>query len=181
MQLPAAEAFLSRTFIDPCGARTQFPVYRLVSLVSARFDMDEVEASVFANASGKTLAEPPINRDMAFDRQLRIMIERYALASLFSDGAPGRYHHEIRPVGYDYYADAVDPRGMEKWRADYRAMTAAQQMLAASIIWLYRGGKDNVWLRRVPCTWHATDAVLEMQRSKALADWGYLISLYPGW
>jgi hypothetical protein len=33
-------------------------------------------------------------------------------------------------------------------RADYRAMTAAQQMLAASIIWLYRGGKDNRWLRR---------------------------------
>ncbi len=143
--------------------------------------MDEVEASVFANAGGCALAGPPINRDMAFDRHLRGMIDRYGLTSLFSDGAPGQHHHEIRPVGYDYYVDAVEPRGMEKWRADYRAMTAAQQMLAASIIWLYRGGKDNVWLRRVPCTWHATDAVLEMQRSEALADWGRLVSLYPGW
>ena len=181
MCLLAAEAFFSVTFADPVGARTRFPAYRLVHLVSARFDMDETEAAVFAKVRGQTLAEPPINRDMAFDRQLRSMIERYALTSLFSDGAPGRYHHEIRPVGYDYYADAVEPRGMEKWRADYRAMTAAQQMLAASIIWLYRGGKDNVWLRRVPCTWHATDAVLEMQRSEAFADWGCLVSLYPGW
>ncbi len=66
-------------------------------------------------------------------------------------------------------------------RADYRAMTAAQQMLAASIIWLYRGGKDNRWLRRVPCTWHAADAIDEMRRRDALADWGRLIPLYPGW
>jgi hypothetical protein len=84
-------------------------------------------------------------------------------------------------TGYDYHADAVDAWGMERWRADYRAMTAVQQMLAASIIWLYRGGKDNRWLRRVPCTWHAADAIDEMRRRDVLADWGRLISLYPGW
>jgi hypothetical protein len=60
-------------------------------------------------------------------------------------------------------------------------MMAAQQMLAASIIWLYRGGKDNRWLRRVPCTWHAADAIDEMRRRDVLTDWGCLICLYPGW
>jgi hypothetical protein len=70
---------------------------------------------------------------------------------------------------------------MEKWRADYRAMSSAQQMFAATIIWLYRGGKDNRWLRRVPCTWHAVDAIGEMRRSNILADWGILVALYPGW
>jgi hypothetical protein len=75
-----------------------------------------------------------------------------------------------------YVADAV-----ERWRADYRAMTSAQQMLAATIIWLYLGGKDNVRMRRVPMTWRAADAIAEMRRCDALADWGTLIALYLGW
>jgi len=39
---------------------------------------------------------------------------------------------------------------METWRADYRNMHSVQQMFAASIIWLYRWGKDRVWLRGYP-------------------------------
>ena len=116
-----------------------------------------------------------------FNNHLRDAIVRFGLTSLFCDNGPGRHHHAIRPTGYDYHADAVDAWGMERWRADYRAMAEAQQMLAASIIWLYRGGKDKRWLRRVPCTWHAADAIDEMRRRDVLTDWGCLISLYPGW
>jgi hypothetical protein len=107
------------------------------------------------------------------------MIRRFELASLFGDDGPGRRHHAIRPTGYDYHADQVNAGTMERWRASYRAMASARQMLAASIIWLYRGGKDNRWLRRVPCT-HG-DAIAEMQSGAVLYDWSRLLALYPGW
>ena len=54
-------------------------------------------------------------------------------------------------------------------------------MMAASIIWLYRAGKDNVWLRRVPCTWHAADAIDRLNAAGAFGDWARLYALYPGW
>ena len=70
---------------------------------------------------------------------------------------------------------------MERWRADFRGMSQEQQMLAASIIWLYRAAKDNIWLRRVPCTWHAADAVDCMKSNNVLHDWARLLALYRGW
>jgi hypothetical protein len=70
---------------------------------------------------------------------------------------------------------------MERWRADYRGMPNHRQMLAASIIWLYRGGKDNCWLRRVPCTWCVADALHDLKAAAAIADWARLLVLYPGW
>jgi hypothetical protein len=177
----SVQTLLSLALANPERAKERFPAYRLTQLVTARFDMDDVEATIFAN-----LARPPATarllRDTApFNDHLRDAIGRLGLTPLFCDDGPGRHHHAIRPTGYDYHADAVDAWGMERWRADYRAMTAAQQMLAASIIWLYRGGKDNRWLRRVPSTWHAADAIDEMRRRDVLTDWGCLISLYPGW
>lgn len=70
---------------------------------------------------------------------------------------------------------------MEQWRADYRHMPEERQMMAASIVWLYRAGKDNVWLRRVPCTWHAADAIVCLEAVGAFEDWARLYALYPGW
>jgi hypothetical protein len=176
----AVRTLLSLASSDLAGAEERFPGYRLTRLVLTRFDMDDVEASVFIDL---TEATPPdtVLGGTPFNDHLRTSIDRFALTDLFCDDGPGRHHQAIRPTGYDYYVDAVDAAAMEKWRADYRAMSPAQQMFAATIIWLYRGGKDNRWLRRVPCTWHAVDAVGEMQRSDILADWGTLISLYPGW
>ena len=109
------------------------------------------------------------------------MISCYGLESLFSYDGPGTYHHAIRPTSYDFHYDAVIPAGTEQWRADYRAMSDERQMLAASTIRLYRAGKDSCWLRRVPCTWHAADAIGRMQSTGVLADWAQLFALYPGW
>jgi len=58
-------------------------------------------------------------------------------------------------------------------------MHSVQQMFAASIIWLYRGGKDRVWLRRVPCTWSATEALHALRgkwRPFGLGSSDFLIS-----
>jgi hypothetical protein len=60
-------------------------------------------------------------------------------------------------------------------------MMDERQMLAASIIWLYRAAKDNVWLRRVPCTWHAGEAIACMKAAGVLGGWARHFALYPGW
>jgi hypothetical protein len=171
---------LALAAVDSDRAKERFPAYRLTQLVLARLDMTDSETTVFADFTDATPGPHFFGLKPFYDH-LRASIERLALAPLFTSDGPGKYHHTIRPSGYDYYADAVDPTGMERWRADYRTMTPAQQMFAASIIWLYRGKKDNCWLRRVPCTWHAVDAIEEMRRRGVLASWGRLVLLYPGW
>jgi hypothetical protein len=165
------------------AADVQRPVLplRLTQLVAARFDMATVEAAVFLDLCGSPPIQTSQSADAEFHAHLRRIIDRYRLDSLFVADAPGLYHHAIRPRGYDYSVDAVHPKDMETWRADYRSMRSAQQIFAASIIWLYRGGKDHVWLRRVPCTWNAAEALQVLREDGALSDWGRLIFLFPGW
>jgi hypothetical protein len=152
---------------------------RLSNLVAQRFDMDDDEATIFALSCGG--AADAMTGDEPFDRHLRDTIRRLGLTLLFAETGPGRYHQAIRPTGYDYDTDEVIPKDMEAWRATYRAMPEANQMVAATIVWLYRGGKDTVWLRRVAVAWPAIDAIVIMCRAGVLADWGLLVALYPGW
>lgn len=175
------ETLLRMTLTCPEQAHERYSGYRLSQLVAARFDMNDAEALAFARLADHRGVSNLDAGPRAFDNHLRWVLEQFDLWPLFADDGPGRQHHAIRPKGYDYYADMVDAAAMERWRADYRGMRPERQMLAASIIWLYRGGKDNRWLRRVPCTWHATGAVTEMYRQGVLAPWGTLIALYPGW
>jgi len=74
------------------------------------------------------------------------VISRYSLTGLFRDVDHGPHHHAIKPSGYDDDADAVSPKAMAQWRATYRALPEPHQIIAATIIWLYRGGPDTVWL-----------------------------------
>lgn len=175
------ERLLSIALADPRATVEAFPNFRLTRLVEARFDMDPREARIFLDLCGSAPMLTPLHADAAFHDHLLHTLDRYGLAHLFVAGAPGAHHHGLRPRGYDYLVDAVDPHGMEAWRADYRRMQPTQQMFAASIIWLYRGGKDHVWLRRVPCTWQAVDALRVLRENDALPDWGRLMFLFPGW
>lgn len=170
---------LSLASVD--AARDRFPGYRLTRLVGARLDLDEVDIGHFSDILGVDLLRPVLGVLRPFDFHLREVIARYDLDTLFRDEGHAPYHHAIRPTGYDFYRDEVIPTGMEQWRADYRHMSDARQMMAASIVWLYRAGKDNVWLRRVPCTWHAADAIACLNAAGALDDWARLYALYPGW
>jgi hypothetical protein len=180
-----------RTDERPCGANARVTATcidflsrrhlsgRLSSLVAQRFDMDNDEALRFALACGgdhaATMGHEP------FDRHLRSVIPRYDLTSLFEDNGRYPHHHAIKPTGYDYDEDAVIPEVMAQWRATYRALPEAHQIIAATIIWLYRGGPDTVWLRRVAVAWPAADAITILHAAGALRDWGLLVSLYPGW
>lgn len=162
-------------------ARERFPGYRLTRLVSACLELDDADMAHLSHILGVDLMGPVAGERRPFDHQLRHVIGKYELGALFSDDGYAPYHHAIRPTGYDFHRDEVHPTGMEQWRADFRAMPDVRQMIAASIVWLYRAGKDNVWLRRVPCTWHAADAIVAMNDARALADWSRLYALYPGW
>lgn len=162
-------------------AKAKFPDYRLSRLVASRLQLDDIDMEHFSEILGLDPILESMEQRRPFDRHLRYVIARYGLEALFSDDGSGPHHHAIRPSGYDFHTDAVIPTNMENWRADYRAMSGERQMLAASIIWLYRGGKDNCWLRRVPCTWHAADALHVLRAARATADWAWLFRLYPGW
>lgn len=163
------------------AVRERFPNYRLTRLVEARLELDEIDVGQLSNILGVDLRRPTPGVLRPFDAHLWKVIDRYGLGALFSDDGHAPYHHAIRPTGYDFHRDEVIPTGMEQWRADYREMSDERQMIAASIIWLYRAGKDNVWLRRVPCTWRASDAIACMSAAEALVDWARLYALYPGW
>ena len=154
---------------------------RLTAVVVARVGMTDEEAAACPIWALPSISPPFWNRADAFDNHLRDLISRYQLDCLFQFYGPGRYHHAIRPSGYDYFEDEVSPEGMERWRADFRSMASESQMIAATIIWLFRGGKDNRWLRRVPCTWSAAEALALLRHEGALDDWSKLMLLYPGW
>src|SRR5258708_33341282 len=151
-----AELLLSFTAAHCAGGGRAAPPFRLTQLFMARFDMDVVEAAAFLNFCAAAPTPTPQNADAEFHAHLRRVIDRYRLDCLFVEDAPGQYHHTTRPRGYDYLVDAVHPKHLGTWRANYRNMHSVQQMFEASIIWLYRGGKDRVWLRRVACTSPAT-------------------------
>jgi hypothetical protein len=113
---------------------------RLSKLVAQRFYMDNDEAVHFALACGCDLSAMAGHEP--FDRHLRSVILRYRLTDLFGDVGDGPHHHTIKPIGFDNDADAVIPEVMAQWRAAYRALPEAHQIIAATIIWLYRGGPD---------------------------------------
>lgn len=152
---------------------------RLSNLVAQRFDMDDDEALRFALACGGDPAA--LTGHEPFDCHLRTVIRRYGLTSLFHDNGQYPHHHAIKPTGYDHDEDAVISEAMAQWRATYRALPEAHQMIVATIIWLYRAGPDTVWLRRVAVAWPAADAIVLLCATGVLPDWGLLVSLYPGW
>lgn len=173
---------LAEAALQSCATtRESFPGYRLTKLVASRLELDEPDIARWIELFAIGDAVAALGSSRPFDRHLRDVIARHRVGMLFGNDGPGLYHHAIRPAGYDFNRDEVIPAGMEQWRADYRGLSDERQMLAASIIWLYRAGKDTIWLRRVPCTWHAADAIARMRSTGVLADWACLFALYPGW
>ena len=51
----------------------------------------------------------------------------------------------MRPFGVNWKTDAVDEAAMKAWRARFKSQPRYQQMMIATILWLYRGGKDAIF------------------------------------
>jgi hypothetical protein len=179
--LPESLSLVALALKSGEAAKIRYPNYRLTRLVADRLDMDETDIANLSAILGTDLVGDADPMRRPFDLLLRRTITKYALGILFYDDGLGVHHQSIRPKGYDFFDEEVIALDMERWRADYRAMSLERQMLAASILWLFRGGADNFWLRRVPCTWHAADAIARMKEAGVLEDWARLLALYPGW
>src|SRR6202051_3229284 len=95
-------ALLSLASSDPRRAQERCTHYSLTRLFLSRFDMDDVEASVFIDLTEATAPETVLG-GTPFNDHLRTSIDRFALTELFCDDGPGRHHQAIAPTGYDYY------------------------------------------------------------------------------
>lgn len=153
---------------------------RLSEVVRRSLDMDMEEASV-----ARALADPssaPMERTaVAFHRVLLETLCQLRLHRLFCGSTAGEHHRSVCPTAYDERTGDIHAEGMAQWRADFRGMSTEQQMVAATIVWLYRSGPDSTWLRRVPCTWGAVDALRHLRDTGCVSLWLQLIVTYPGW
>jgi hypothetical protein len=117
----------------------------------------------------------------SFNNVLQQVIRQLQLAKLFCPNQEGEFHRSICPAAYNERTGEHHPEEMARWRAEFRGMAPEQQMMAATIIWLYQSGPDSTWLRRVPCTWRAGEATQYMNDAGCLSLWLSLIARYPGW
>lgn len=166
--LPAQEAVTSR--LDEM---------RLEDLVLGLLDLDPDEAAQMESLSG---SEAPFERcPESFYETLQQAIRQLRLFGLFARTHDGEYHRSVCPAAYNERTGEHYAEEMARWRADFRAMTPEQQMVATTIVWMYRTGPDSIWLRRVPCTWKASEALHYMHDTGCLAVWLQLVARYPGW
>jgi hypothetical protein len=168
----------------PGHARSNFPEATLARMVTKRPVMDGRESAALAAVCG---ADVPYVDDTLkggpFMQQLAHVIARYQFDGLFfrDPDHPACSGIDYRPRGYDPRSCQTDPAAVAAWRRLYRRLSPARQMMAATIVWLYRGAPDKTWLTRVPCAWHGAEAIQILKSAGALADWAKLVALYPGW
>lgn len=152
---------------------------RFEDLVHSLLDLEWEDA---ARIDSLADSRAPLARAPAqFFEILQLVIRQHHLSGLFATTAEGEYHRSICPAAYNERTGEHFPEEMARWRADFRAMSPQRQMMAATIVWMYRAGPDSIWLRRVPCTWRASEALHYMRDAGCLAGWLKLVARYPGW
>lgn len=105
----------------------------------------------------------------------------FVCSSCLQERTTGEYHRSICPSTYNERTGEHYPEEMARRRADFRAMSPEQQMMTTTIVWMYRSDSDSIWLRRVPCTWKASETLHYMHDTGCLAVWLQLVARYPGW
>jgi hypothetical protein len=153
---------------------------RLDRLVSQCLDMTLPEAAFLAKLPGVS-ARRPQRTPEGFYGSLHQAISECGLWSLFTVAAHAEWHRSIVPAAYNERTGEIYPTEMAEWRADFRAMAPECQMVAATIVWLYRAGSDSIWLRRVSSAWRAVEALRYMRDADVLDLWLNLIVNYTGW
>jgi len=163
----------------PDAATSLLDEMRLEDLVLSLLSLDIDEA---AQMNSLADANTPFERSPeCFHETLQQALRQLRLSKLFARTHDGEHHRSIRPAAYDERTGEHYPEEMALWRTDFRAMPPEKQMMVATIVWLYRAGPDSIWLRRVPCTWRASEALHYMCDTGCLDVWLQLIARYPGW
>ena len=172
-------AELKRGMIDGSAATARLDVVRLEDLVLRLLDLEPEEAEIiYAMADADSSFERCPER---FYDTLRKAIWDLRLSKLFARTQDGEYHRSTCPAAYNERTGEHYAEEMARWRAHYRSLSPERKMMTATIVWMYRAGPDSIWLRRVPCTWRASEALHYMYDSGCLALWLQLVATYPGW
>ena len=146
-------AVVAMALASPTFARGRFPKLRLVDIVAKIPSMDGQEIRALAAVCGASVEGLPegSGRAPAFAAHLLGVIARYELEAFFTREPDWAVNGiDVRPRGVDYRTDQVDKEAMAEWRRAYKRLPPVRQMMVATIICLYRGEADKLWLSRLP-------------------------------
>ena len=179
-QMPVAGT--AYALASPPFSRGMFPDFSLLRLVAKRPSMDGREARALAAVCGVTIDNPDGRGSASFVAHLHDVLDRYPMGSFFHrDPSRAINGIDVRPRGVNPRTDEVELHAMIAWRRAYRDLWDVEQMMVATVLCLYRGDVDKIWLRTCPCKWHVADAIPALNDAGFLQDWGKLVALYLGW
>jgi len=173
-------ALITAALHAPPNTLPHFESVRLSNLIFRSLDMDQAEAEVMSALDGRCATQTERTPER-FNGVLLDVLRHQRLWHLYCRSDAGDHHRSITPCAYNERRGMAHPEEMARWRADFRAMAPERQMMAATIVWLYQSGPDSTWLRRVPCTWSATEALRYLQDAGCLSQWLQLLACFPGW
>lgn len=174
--------------IDPIFAAGRIPNYELVELIIKIPCMDATEYTALAIICG---AEPPLfpsaaQRGEIFGETAWKIVNDYGLESCFTQVSPygdeGR-HYTMRPQGFDHGQSEPVSERLEAMRKLYRSMEPVQQIMVLTLLHLYLGERDKIFLiGECPTKISAVEAFKALrQDTQALKIWAHLVSHYAGW
>jgi len=178
-------ALLGYALAEPNFCRGRFPKADFLQMIAKRSKMDGSEIHTLAALGG--VATLPAFGDFknTFGPALWRVVETYELHDFFlavENRPPPPSHLALRPRAIDWLnGEDVIPEAMKEWRRRYKALPLVRQLMAATVLTLYRGDLDKLWLVRAPRAWHPADAIDAIREGGALRDWAELIAMYPGW
>lgn len=112
--------------------------------------------------------------ELIFSSSACELITRFGLAPFFI--VHPDHPWGVVPAAFDFTRGIVKAEEMKQWRARYRKCSQLQQIMIATLIWLFQEkAKDTVWLRRVPCTWTLSAAAEVLSKNNSLGLWLTLI------
>ena len=169
----------------PEVARDRLNEYTLADFVTKRPAMSDSTAEAFAAVCGAPHTQGPFfRRSEPFFNYIQGFIEKYDIGRFYGHfPSRGGWHMAIRPRGVDWHGDErLIPSELRRFRRDFMAVPEPTRMLVATVLWLYRGGKDDhTWLKGLRRHWNGVDAIMALNMAGMRADWGELIARYPGW
>lgn len=182
-KLPAIA--VAAALLDPVAARMKFPRIAMRAVVAERFSMDSHEAVALAEVAGASIRAPFWSQRDAYARVVRDVLANQNLLPFFEDAEGDDDLGKIRPRGYSTWAKGGDEADFDaailRWQKGFRSLPQPSKILLATVVWLYAGDDNSLWLRKLPRRWLAIDAIVELREAGMLRDWARLVAAYSGW